>query len=84
MPSAVSDTEDDVLDNYLVDFQNYSGVCDDDIHEILECSLNFPEAKVPKENPLNHPHIVREHQQADKKLLHLQQKFLNVNTSKRP
>ena len=33
VPSAVvSDTEDDELDNYLVNFQNYSGVCDDNVH----------------------------------------------------
>ena len=76
VPSVVSDTEDDELDNYPVDFQNYSGVCDDDIHKILECYLNLPEAEVPGENPLNYLHI-RERQQADEILLHLQQKFAN-------
>ena len=74
VPSVVSDTENDKLDNYLVNFQNHSGVCDDNIHKILECYLNLPEAEVPKENPLNYSHI-REHQQSDEKLLHLQQKF---------
>ena len=74
MTPVVSDTEDDELDNYLVDFQNYSGVCDEDIQGILECYLNLPEADVPEENPLNYSHI-RERQQADEKLTYLQQKF---------
>ena len=53
-----------------------SGVWDDDIHDCLDCYLNLPESDNPEQNPLSFAYI-REQQQADDKLLRVQQKFPN-------
>ncbi|KAL7536896.1 hypothetical protein ACHAXR_007480 [Thalassiosira sp. AJA248-18] len=60
---------------YFLDHE-HSGVFDDEIKEVLGCYLNLPESDNPEQNPLNYAYI-REQQQADDKLLALQQKRPN-------
>ena len=70
-PAVVSDDEDD----YFID-QIQSGVWDQDIRDVLGCYVNLPESENPEQNPLSYAYI-REQQQADAKLLAVQQKFPN-------
>ena len=78
-PIIVSDDED-ADSAYFMDHE-YSGVFDDEIKEALDCYLNLPESDNPEQNPLSYAYI-REQQQADDKLLALQQKFPNKYINK--
>ena len=69
-PAVVSDDEDDL---FFID-QIRSGVYDKDISDSMECYLNLPESENPEQNPLSYAYI-REQQQADTKLLAVQQKY---------
>jgi len=62
-PDVVSDDED----KHFID-QVQSGVCDQNINDILGCYINLPESDNPEQNPLSYAYI-REQQQADPKLL---------------
>jgi hypothetical protein len=64
-------SDDDEL--YFLD-QEYAGLNDDELKEMLECYLNLLEIPHPERNPLNYAHI-REQQQQDDKLLALQTKY---------
>ena len=68
-PAVVTDDEDE----FFID-QYYSGILDEDIGDCLECYLNLPDSDNPEQNPLSYAYI-REQQQADAKLLAVQQKF---------
>ncbi len=70
-PAEVSIEEEDKT--YFLD-QKYSGLCDEDAWESIECYLNLPDTPHPDENPLNYAHI-RELQQQDEQLLALQVKY---------
>ena len=54
--------------------QEYAGLNDDEIWQMLECYLKLPEMPHPDHNPLNYTHIC-EQQQQDEKLLALQAKY---------
>jgi hypothetical protein len=68
-PAVVSDDKDEL---YLFE-QEYIGLHDDEIWQVLECYLNLTEMPHPDHNPLNYDHI-HEQQQKDEKLLALQAK----------
>jgi hypothetical protein len=80
-PAVVSDNEDEDEEAYLMD-HDWSVIYNIDIHEALECYLNFPDMTYPEQNPLSYEYL-REKQQADGQLLVLQQKYpeqyINMN-----
>lgn len=65
--------DEDEIDDYHTDVIR-SGVTDPDIDDMLDSYLNLPEMEIIEENPLNFAHIY-EMQQADEKLIAMQQKF---------
>jgi hypothetical protein len=69
-PAEVSNEEEDEV--YILD-KEYSGICDEDVWECIECYLNLPDTPHLDENPLNYARIC-ELQQQDKQLLALQVK----------
>ena len=73
-PAVVSYDKDED-EAFFVD-QLQSGVLDEDIMNSLERYLNLPDSENPEQNPLSFAYI-REQQQADAKLLAVQQKFPN-------
>ena len=72
-PAVVSDDEDDADDAYFLD-QEFSGLYDDEIWEVIDCYLNLPETENPEQNPLSFEYI-REQQQADERLLSQLEKY---------
>ena len=68
----VTDTEESDNNDTFFLYQHFSGIFDKDIQESLECYLNLPESENPEQNPLNY-HYIREKQQANAKLLSVQQ-----------
>jgi hypothetical protein len=46
---------------YLLE-QEYAGLNDDEIQQVLECYLNLPEIPHPDCNPLNYAHISKRQQ----------------------
>jgi hypothetical protein len=52
-PAVVSNDEDEL---YFLE-QEYTGLNDDEIWQMLECYLNLPEMPHPDCNPLNYAHI---------------------------
>ncbi|KAL7476049.1 hypothetical protein ACHAW6_004675 [Cyclotella cf. meneghiniana] len=69
-PEVVFNQEDEL---YLLE-QEYTGLNDDEIGQVLECYLNLPEMPHLDHNPLNYAHIC-EQQHQDEKLLALEAKY---------
>jgi hypothetical protein len=67
------DPADDEDELYLLE-QEYTGLKDDEIWQMLECYLNLPEMPHPDHNPLNYA-CIHKQQQQDEKLLALQAKY---------
>jgi hypothetical protein len=75
-PAVISAADDEL---YFLE-QEYTGLNDDEVWQVLECYLNLPEMPHPDRNPLNYAHI-RGQQQHDEKLLALQVKYLDNYTN---